>query len=91
MGVDVGKYTLDIYIYEREIYWQVDNTTEGIRAALRRIAHYKVSRLVVEATGRYEFDLIYAAYERGITVVIAKPVSVRQFARATGQLTRLTR
>ncbi|MEW8078593.1 MAG: IS110 family transposase, partial [Candidatus Thiodiazotropha endolucinida] len=88
IGVDVGKYTLDIHIYEREVYWQVDNTTEGIRAALNRIARYQVSRLVVEATGRYEFDLIYAAYERGIPVVIAKPLAVRQFAHATGQLAK---
>ncbi|MEW8394570.1 MAG: IS110 family transposase [Candidatus Thiodiazotropha sp.] len=88
IGVDVGKYTLDIHIYERGVYWQVDNTTEGIRAALNRITRYKVTRLVVEATGRYEFDLVHAAYDRGIPVVIAKPASVRQFARATEQLAK---
>lgn len=88
IGVDVGKYTLDIHIYERGVYWQVDNSTEGIRAALNRIVRYKVSRLVVEATGRYEFDLVYAAFDRGIPVVIAKPAAVRQYARATEQLAK---
>ncbi|MEW8256275.1 MAG: IS110 family transposase [Candidatus Thiodiazotropha taylori] len=88
IGVDVGKYTLDIHIFERGVYWQVENTNEGIRAALNRIARYTVSRLVVEATGRYEFDLVYSAYERGIPVVIAKPAAVRQYARATEQLAK---
>ncbi|MEW7975423.1 MAG: transposase [Candidatus Thiodiazotropha endolucinida] len=88
IGVDIGKYTLDIHIYERVVYWQVANSTVVIRAALNRIGRYKVSRLVVEATGRYEFNLVYAAYDRGILVVIAKPVAVRQFARATEQLAK---
>lgn len=43
---------------------------------------------MVEATGRYEFNLVYAAYDRGILVVIAKPAAVRQFARATEQLAK---
>ena len=51
VGVDVGKFTLDIYIHERGLYWQVENTPEGIRSALNRIGRYKVFRLVVEATG----------------------------------------
>jgi hypothetical protein len=52
VGTDVGKYTPDIPIYERDLYWQVDNTPEGIHSALNRIARYTVTRLVVEATGR---------------------------------------
>ena len=88
VGIDVGKYTLDIHIHERDLYWQVDNTPQGIRSALNRIGRYKVTRLVVEATGRYELELVGAAYDRGIPVVIAKPLAVRQFARSTGQLAK---
>ena len=88
VGVDVGKFTLDIYIHERGLYWQVENTPEGIRSALNRIGRYKVFRLVVEATGRYELELVSAAYDRGIPVVIAKPSAVRQYARATEQLAK---
>jgi len=83
VGVDVGKFTLDIHIHERDLYWQVEKTSEGIRSALNRIGRYTVSRLIVEATGRYELDLVSAAYDRGIPVVIAKPSAVRQYARAT--------
>jgi transposase len=88
VGIVVGKYTLDIHIYERNLYWQVDNTPEGIRSALYRIGRYTVARLVVEATGRYELELVSAAYDRGIPDVIAKPLVVRQFARATEQLAK---
>jgi transposase len=88
VGVDVGKFTLDIHIYERNLHWQVDNTPDGIRSALNRIGRYTVSRLIVEATGRYELELVSAAYDRGIPVVIAKPLAVRQYARATEQLAK---
>ena len=91
VGIDVGKFTLDIHIHERGLYWQVENNPEGIRSALTRICRYTVSRLVVEATGRYEMDLVSAAYDRGIPVVIAKPSAVRQYARATEQLVKKPR
>lgn len=88
VGVDVGKFSLDIHIHERDLYWRVGNTPEGIRSALNRIGRYKVARLVVETTGRYEMELVSAAYDRGIPVVIAKPLAVRQVARATEQLAK---
>ncbi|MET0052184.1 MAG: IS110 family transposase [Candidatus Thiodiazotropha sp.] len=52
------------------------------------VSRYTVSRLVVEATGRYELNLVSSAYDRGIPVVIAKPSAVRQYARATEQLAK---
>jgi transposase len=86
VGIDVGKYTLDIHICERNLYWQVDNTPEGIRSALNRIGRYTIARFVVEATGRYELEFVSADYDREIPVAIAKPLAVRQFACATEQL-----
>ena len=38
-----------------------DNTVEGIKRILKRLAHYQVERLVMEATGRYEFELAQLA------------------------------
>lgn len=62
VGVDIGKFKLDFYILERDLHWQVDNNSEGIKTSLNRIARYKVERLVVEATGRYELALVDAAF-----------------------------
>jgi len=65
VGIDVGKQTLDIYLYEKGLHWQEDNTAEGIKRILKRLAHYQVERLVMEATGRYEFGLAEAPMPRG--------------------------
>ena len=91
VGVDVGKATLDIVIHEKDLHWQVPNSPEGIRAVLKRLAHYHVERLVMEATGRYELALAEAAYHKGIPVVIAKPLSVRRYAGAVEQLAKTDR
>ncbi len=88
VGVDVGKYTLDICIYENQLHWQEDNTPDGIKRILKRLSHYQVERLVMEATGRYEFELAQAAYSIGLPVCIAKPLSVRRYAGAVEQLAK---
>lgn len=85
VGVDVGKASLDICIYEKDLHWQEDNTAEGIRRILKRLSHYRVERLVMEATGRYEFALAEAAHNKGLPVCIAKPLSVRRYAGAIDQ------
>ena len=88
VGVDVGKASLDIVIHEKGLHWQEDNTVEGIGRILRRLSHYQVERLVMEATGRYEFELAQAAYNKGLPVCIAKPLSVRRYAGAVEQLAK---
>lgn len=88
VGVDVGKHFLDVCIYEKALYWQEENNAQGIKCLLRRLARYQVERLVMEATGRYEFSLAQAAYEKGIAVCIVKPLSVRRYAGAIDQLAK---
>lgn len=88
VGVDVGKAFLDVYIYEKQIHFQEENTTKGIQAILKRLSYYKVERLVVEATGRYEFALAEAAYLKDIPVCIMKPLSIRRYAGAVEQLAK---
>lgn len=82
VGVDVGKASLDVYIYEKSLYWQDENNEAGIKRILKRLAHYRVERLVMEATGRYEFNLAQAAHEKGLPVCIVKPLAVRRYAGA---------
>ncbi len=31
VGVDVGKANLDIFIHEKALHWQEDNTDQGIK------------------------------------------------------------
>ena len=87
VGVDVGKAFLDIHIYENGIYWQEENNTKGIKKILKRLSYYKVERLVMEATGRYEFQLAEAAHHKKLPVCIVKPLLVRLYAGAIVQPT----
>ena len=91
VGIDVGKDTLDVFIYEKGLYWQDSNSPEGIGRILRRLAHYRVERLVMEATGRYEFALAEAAYRKKLPVCIAKPISIRRYAGAIEKLAKTDR
>lgn len=91
VGVDVGKDCLDIVIHEKHLHWQEENSAEGIRHILKRLSYYRVERLVMEATGRYEFELAQAAYDRGLPVCIVKPLSVRRYAGAVEQLAKTDR
>lgn len=88
VGVDVGKHVLDVCIYEKSIHWQDDNSAEGIKRILKRLSHYKVRRLVMESTGRYEFEFAQAAYKKSLPVCIVKPLRVRRFAGAIDQIAK---
>lgn len=85
VGVDIGKWTLDVCIHEKQIHWQEDNTDEGIKRLLKRLAYYHVERIVMEATGRYEFALTQAAHHKGLPVCIVKPLMIRRYAGAINQ------
>ena len=88
VGVDVGKQYLDVCIHEKQTHWQEENSPQGIKRILKRLAHYRVERLVMEATGRYEFNLAEAAHNKGLPVCIVKPLSVRRYAGAIEQLAK---
>lgn len=88
VGVDVGKANLDIYLYEKDLHWQEDNTEQGIKRLLKRLSHYQVERIVMEATGRYEFELAQAAHSKRLPVCIVKPLLVRRFAGASDLLAK---
>lgn len=88
VGIDVGKAFLDICIHEKSLHWQVSNDAVGIKSLLRRLSHYQVQRLVMEATGRYEFELAQAAYLKDLPVCIVKPLRIRRFAGAMNQLAK---
>ena len=88
VGVDVGKQYLDVCIHEKQTHWQEENSSQGIKRILKRLAHYRVERLVMEATGRYEFNLTEAAHNKELPVCIVKPLSVRRYAGAIEQLAK---
>ena len=88
VGIDVGKDQLDIVIHEPQLHFTVTNDAPGIRRLLNRVARYNPSRIVVEATGRREYDFVVAAAERDLPVIICQPLLVRRYAAASGILAK---
>jgi transposase len=84
VGIDVGKDTLDVYVYESDLYWQSSNTDEGVRRLIKRLKRFQLTRVLVEATGGYERRFVESACENDIPAIIVQPIQVRQFARAQG-------
>lgn len=88
VGIDVGKDTLDVYLYELEKHWQVTNTSEGVKTLIKQLNRYQLTRVLVEATGGYERLLVEAGAEKALPVIIVQPLQIRQFAKAQGILAK---
>jgi len=88
VGIDIGKRQLDVFIRERELHFSVANDPKGIRHLLGRLARYHLARVVLEATGRREYDVVLALAERGWPVIVCQPIKVRRYAAARGTLAK---
>ena len=44
VDMDVGKFELDVCIYEKQLHWRDENIAEGIKHNLKRLTHYHVER-----------------------------------------------
>ena len=88
VGVDVGKESLDIHIYELDKHWQIGNTLEDIKTLIKQLNRYQLTRVLVEATGGYERRLVEACAEKGLPIIIVQPIQVRQFAKAQGVIAK---
>lgn len=88
IGIDVGKTFLDIYILEVDRYWQIYNTREDIKGLINILRRYKLTRIVVEATGGYERKLVEELAEAAMPVIVVQPMNIRQFAKAQGVLAK---
>ncbi|WP_163932751.1 IS110 family transposase [Paraferrimonas sp. SM1919] len=85
IGVDTGKYHLDIYIRPLGDFFSVENTEAGIKKAITRIKKHAPKRIIVEATGRLEAPFIMACAKAKLPFVVANPIHVKRFAGAIGR------
>ena len=85
IGVDTGKFQLDIYIRPLDIYFTVANDEIGIKEAVKIIKKHSPERIIIEATGRLEMPFIMACAKANLPFVIANPIHIKRFAGAIGQ------
>lgn len=88
VGIDVSKATLDVAVRPEGGAWSCGNDEAGIAALLARVQPLAPALIVLEATGGFEVAVAAALATAGLSVVVANPRQVRDFAKATGQLAK---
>ena len=90
-GVDVASQKLDLACCDCDVVESFENSAEGIRRLIDRLAVDRAAHVVVEATGGYETALVIGLHAAGVPVVSINPRQVRAFAQAVGQLAKTDR
>jgi transposase len=87
VGIDVAKRHLDLHLHPQNLRFRVSNDSEGHAQLLGRIMPQQppVQRIVVESTGGYERQLVFALLDAHLPVALVNPAEVRSFARASGR------
>lgn len=86
VGIDIAKETFDVFISPDGRFLHLENTPQGHQQLLDALASRTVTRIVMEATGRYH-NLFAATLElAGLPVAVVNPAQVKHFARALGTL-----
>ncbi len=88
IGIDVSKAKLDIALNPGVEVWTVSNDAQGLDALLKRLAGLNPERIVVEATGGWEREVVTVLAREGYPVVVINPRQARDFAKATGRLAK---
>lgn len=84
IGVDVSKSTLDLFIHPLDQHFSIPNKHSEINKIVRVLAQCQPKQVVVEATGRYEHEFVYACDRENLPIVVVNPLQVRRFAQALG-------
>ena len=88
VGIDIGKHQLDVSFYPTDKHQLVDNTPEAIANLIIELESYDLQRIVIEATGGYEQELLVRCIQKNLPVSMINPRQARDFAKATGKLAK---
>jgi transposase len=88
IGIDVGKFWLDVARYGHPDIQRFPNDPIGIRQLIQHVAASADAYVVLEATGGYERAVLRALIHAGHAVSRVNPRQSRSFARASGQLAK---
>jgi transposase len=86
VGIDVGKYHVDVAFSDEGEVSQFKNGDIGIEEILHLLEGKRVGLVVMEASGGYERQMLASLLGAGIPAVAVNPRQVRDFAKALGKL-----
>ncbi len=85
VGIDVGKFFLDVAILPSEEAFRVDNDAGGWEALIARLpATGEPGCVVMEATGVYHVGVMLALAEAGMPAAVVNPARTDAFAQSEG-------
>lgn len=88
VGIDVGKFGLDVARQDDDRTEHFSNDVQGIERLIEHLGSWGSLWVVLEATGGYEMPVLRALVRAGHTVSRVNPRQARHFARASGQLAK---
>ena len=88
VGIDVAKASMNVAVHQSEQRWSFTNDDSGIIQAVSTMQGLTPALVVLEATGGIELTLVAVLAAAGLSVVVANPRQIRDFAKATGKLAK---
>ncbi len=88
VGIDVSKATLDVAVVPGGEKWSVTNDPRGISGLVERLKAMRPALVAMEATGGFEYPVAVALRAGGLQASVVNPRQVRDFAKATGRLSK---
>jgi len=88
VGVDVSKNTLDVCFHQTKSFFKIENSHKGINLLLKKLANFKVDKIVFEASGGYEQRLLLALEEAEHNYWRVNPIRVKGFIASEGTLAK---
>lgn len=84
IGIDVAKASLDLHFLPSGQAHSLANNPSGFQQLPQLLPAPDACRIVLEATGGYERQLVADLLDAGFQVAVVNPRRVRDFARALG-------
>ena len=92
VGIDVSKRWWDIAVSPAVVPpWRVPATEAGLTALITTLRTWRVTVVVVEASGGYEEALVTGVVLAGLPICVLNPRQVRDYARACNRLAKTDR
>lgn len=91
VGIDVGKYYVDVAVDGEDGASRFKNDDSGIEQIVKALQLRSVALVVLEASGGYERQVLASLLGTGIPAVAVNPRQVRDFAKALGKLEKTDR
>ena len=88
VGVDVSKDSLDLCLLPMNLSKQFANSPEGIDQCVAFLGGFAPEIILCEATGGYEWPLLFGMDHTGFSVARSNPRQIRDYARSCGILAK---